>query len=59
MLNSFLQKSSFCANGQLRVFEITLRGGGLPQLRGYEILMGCVFIDIVGKAGIPLPPPFS
>ena len=32
MLDSFIIKSSFSANGQFSVFKIALRGGGIPPV---------------------------
>ena len=42
MLGSFLKKSSFGANGQLRGFEIALKGRVIPPVWGgeWEILRG-------------------
>ena len=44
MLDSFLEKSSFCANGQFRVFEIALKSGGFPELGGVQKLSGGFFL---------------
>ena len=51
ILGRFLKKSSFCANGQFWVFEITLRDGGIPTVGGIRNFAegGHVFIDIVVK----------
>ena len=51
MLDSFLKKSSFCANGEFSDFKIAFRSGGFPQLGELEILLGGVFIDIVINRG--------
>ena len=46
MLDSFLKKSSFCANGHFRVFYIALRYGGIPPASGIRNFGGGgVFID--------------
>ena len=34
ILDSFLKKILFFANGQFRLFEIALRGGGIPEIGG-------------------------
>ena len=61
-LDSFLEKSSFCANGQFRVFEITLRSGGIPSVGGIRNFAGGYFFDIVVKGGhtalFSINPPF-
>ena len=49
MLDSFLKKSSFCANGQFRVFEIALKSGGFPELGGLQKLAGGFFFNILVK----------
>ena len=56
ILDSFLKKSSLCANGQIRVFEIALRSGGIPPVGGIRNFAGgYFFFDIVVKGVIRVP----